>query len=217
MTHHERLAPSGLLRGRLEHRDGRVELHLMGELDMGSAEGVRRRAAELAASTDGDLVLDLADLSFLGSSGVRALLQIHRALERDGRRLVVRNPQPIVRRIFEVTETDRLLTIESPPTAPASARPDGATMRPGDLATLTRRTPLAAGSHLWLDQGEQVTVVRVGERGCAVQVHGHTIVVPTDALRALGSRAPAPPGPAGDDDGWWDDVSGRLGDDAPEI
>ena len=92
--------------------DGHVEFHLWGELDISGADGFSERVAELSAATDGEVILDLAGLRFLGSSGLRALIQIHDELEREGRRLVLRNPQAIVGRIFEVAETASLLTIE---------------------------------------------------------------------------------------------------------
>ncbi len=106
MTHPEHLAPSGLLRGRLEHLDGRVEFHLWGELDISSADGFRERVAELSAATNGEVILDLADLRFLGSSGLRTLIQIHDELERESRRLVLRNPSRSCAGDSRLTETE---------------------------------------------------------------------------------------------------------------
>ena len=48
MPHPERLDPYGVLRGSLEHLDGRVELHLFGEVDLANADALQARALELA-------------------------------------------------------------------------------------------------------------------------------------------------------------------------
>jgi hypothetical protein len=91
-------------------------------------------------------------------------------------------------------------------------------MQPGDHAVLERRTPLGPGSSFWLDPGQEVTVVRVGERYCAVEAYSHVIVVRARDLAPVlrpTTRSAGPPAlepPTGSDgDEWWDDVSGRLG------
>ena len=70
------------------------------------------RGIELAQLTRGDVILDLEELEFLGSVGLRAFLGIHAGLDADGRRLVLRNPQPAVVRLLEMTQTDALLVVE---------------------------------------------------------------------------------------------------------
>ena len=67
---------------------------------------------ELARLADGDVILDLGEMEFIGSSGLRAILQIHAALEADQRRLVLRNVRSLVARVIEVTEADAILNIE---------------------------------------------------------------------------------------------------------
>jgi anti-sigma B factor antagonist len=106
------LDPFGLLRGSVEHLDGRVEFHLSGELDLPGAEGLRARAAELAEMTQGDVILDLSKLEFLGSSGLRALTNVHSDLGKEDRRLVLRNAPSVVLRLLELTGMDEVLHLE---------------------------------------------------------------------------------------------------------
>ena len=112
MPHPERLDSYGVLRGSVEHLDGRVELHLSGELDLANAEALLARALDLAELTEGDLILDLSELEFLGSVGLRSLLAIHAGLDASGRRLVLRNAQPVVVRLLAITEADSVLIVE---------------------------------------------------------------------------------------------------------
>ena len=112
MPHPERLDPYGVLRGRVEHHDGRVEVHLSGEVDLANADALRTRVLDLGRLAQGDVVLDLGELEFLGSVGLRSLLAIHSGLDATGRRLVLRNAQPGVTRLLEITEADAVLIVE---------------------------------------------------------------------------------------------------------
>ena len=49
---------------------------------------------------DGELVLDMTDLAFMDSSGVRALLEV---AMRTYRGVALRRPQPIVRKVLDIT------------------------------------------------------------------------------------------------------------------
>jgi anti-anti-sigma factor len=99
----ERLDQHGLLRGRIDHVDGHVELFLAGDLDLGSADGLGERVRELAALTPGDVILDLEEIVFLGSTGISALVRAHQEIAADGRRLVLRNVNGSARRVLELT------------------------------------------------------------------------------------------------------------------
>ena len=57
------------------------------------------------------LVLDLAELNFMGVSGLRSILDAARRARRDGRELVVTNPVPHISRLFELTAIDQSLEI----------------------------------------------------------------------------------------------------------
>jgi anti-anti-sigma factor len=75
-------------------------LRLTGELDVAEADAFIERATGEVPS-DGDLVLELEELTFIDSSGVRALVTIAGML-RSGRRLVLQDPTPAVRRVLDL-------------------------------------------------------------------------------------------------------------------
>ena len=102
-----------------------------GELDLVTAGELEDFA--LGACRPGDqVVLDLADVSFLDCSGLRALLRVHHQVHRWGgvSRLVA--PAPVVgRRVLEITGVDRCIPVyagrgEAVDAALAAQRPRGA-------------------------------------------------------------------------------------------
>jgi anti-sigma B factor antagonist len=82
-----------------EAREREGILWLSGELDMRETEVFATAAARVLLETDGDVVLDLSDLEFIDSSGIRAML----ALDTQDRRLVLRRPSPRVRKVLDLT------------------------------------------------------------------------------------------------------------------
>jgi anti-anti-sigma factor len=74
-------------------------LRLSGEFDMSSVETFRL-AVETSADPDREIVLDLTELTFLDSSGIRAILTMAREIGTNG--VVMRNTQPNVRRVIEL-------------------------------------------------------------------------------------------------------------------
>ena len=81
---------------------------MTGELDLQSAEVLEREVVALHTAGHDRVVVDLSEIAFIDSTGLRVLLGLHRASERAGRRLsLVRGPDP-VHRIFELTATAAL-------------------------------------------------------------------------------------------------------------
>jgi anti-sigma B factor antagonist len=78
--------------------DGRASLLLAGVLDAATAPQVRHAVDALAAQGATSLVIDLADLRFVDSAGVCALLDVSSALGGD---VVVRDAGDLVHRVLE--------------------------------------------------------------------------------------------------------------------
>ena len=69
---------------------------------------------ELRASLEGidDLTLDLKDLEYISSAGLRVLLSTQKAMNRQGK-MSVRGVKPEIMEIFEVTGFVDILNIEA--------------------------------------------------------------------------------------------------------
>jgi anti-anti-sigma factor len=81
--------------------DGRG-LRLIGELDMATVPELR---TALALLPEGSLTLDLAELSFIDSTGLHAIVKYADGLNGSGP-LVLENAPARIRRVFEITHLD---------------------------------------------------------------------------------------------------------------
>ena len=77
-----------------------------GEVDMATAPSL---AEALDQFVSGTVTVDLSDVTFIDSTGLKALVAAHRRIERRRSRLIVRGVAPIVRRLFEIAGLDALL------------------------------------------------------------------------------------------------------------
>lgn len=100
----------------IESGDGAVRLALRGELDISSAERVESELSSLQDRRPRLLVLDLRQLDFMDSTGLRLILRADEAARAQGTRFViVRGPQQ-VHRVFEIVGLDdRLEMADEPP------------------------------------------------------------------------------------------------------
>jgi anti-sigma B factor antagonist len=112
VPHPESFRAGSVLRGRVESAGDRTLLYLSGELDIATAGALEARLMELAAASEGPVVLDLEELRFLGSTGVRTILTVEMQLERSDRALILRNVAGMPLRTLEMTGILPTLTIE---------------------------------------------------------------------------------------------------------
>lgn len=95
--------------------EGTSVVRFIGELDMAYFERAKEAGLAAIAPLNGEgslLVFDLSDLSYCDSSGVRALMAVHDAASRNGHTLVLRNTQPMIKRVFELCAVDSCFRIE---------------------------------------------------------------------------------------------------------
>lgn len=87
--------------------DGAIVVH--GDIDMAGGPVLE---AALLPHEDGSVVIDLADVSFIDSSGLRGLLEAGRRARSRGDEVVLRAVGPEVMRLLEITGTAGQFTIE---------------------------------------------------------------------------------------------------------
>ena len=67
------------------------------------------------AGRDGGVVIDLTDLEFITSAGLRALLLAQRTVTSQGSKLVVAGIRGVVGEVFRISKFDALMTIAASP------------------------------------------------------------------------------------------------------
>ena len=94
------------------HVDGAtVHLVLEGELDLASVPTFEDELRRAEADAPKTLVIDLAGLRFMDSSGLRALVMADERARKQSRRLAIVPGPPPVRRVFEITKLDERLDL----------------------------------------------------------------------------------------------------------
>ena len=76
---------------------------LVGELDPHTAPNLRSSVDDAVSDATATLVLDVAGLQFIDSSGLRVIISAHKTMDERGGRLVLRAPTDNTRRLLEIT------------------------------------------------------------------------------------------------------------------
>ncbi len=95
----------------VESAGGCVIVRLQGELDMATSPRLSE-ALSTALGARRPVVVDLADLTFIDSTGIAVLLEARRGAKESGVSLVVRSPNRPVLKALRLTGVDRILAIE---------------------------------------------------------------------------------------------------------
>jgi anti-anti-sigma factor len=101
--------------------DQRVEgdaacLNLRGELDIATVPRLVAAVASALRSSPGELTIDLRDLSFLDSSGLRELIVLADRARAEGWRLGLVRPGPPTLSVFQITRAEENLPfVDAPP------------------------------------------------------------------------------------------------------
>lgn len=98
---------------------------LSGKLSFADNESMRPVLEDMARGSGRTVVLDLGQLDYVDSFGIGLFLVALDEVRKAGNRMIVRNPQGAVKRIFALANLDTLLEIEGaavPPPPPAARK-----------------------------------------------------------------------------------------------
>ena len=59
-----------------------------------------------------DIVLDCTDLAFVDSTILGAIVKVYKSLKADGKKLIVKNLSPRIRKLFEICALDKLVELQ---------------------------------------------------------------------------------------------------------
>lgn len=96
----------------IDQANGVAVTRLSGDLDIVTSETVKRDLTGLVDDGHRSLALDLSGVGFVDSSGLGALVAIHRHAESNGGSFVVRSVPPQVQRLFDITRLGDLLVVD---------------------------------------------------------------------------------------------------------
>jgi anti-sigma B factor antagonist len=94
-----------------EQVNGADVLRLEGRLDASSAKEIKDRISDLAKNKRVNLVVDMAGINFIDSSGLGSLVASLRSVNKLGGDIRIASLQDQVRAIFELTRLHRIFEI----------------------------------------------------------------------------------------------------------
>src|SRR4051794_20682334 len=92
-------------------RDGVKVLQLQGPIDVSQAMGLRDLLGAEIDSPSARVLLDLSNVTLIDSSGIGILVTAHRRADSQGARFGLAGATGTVARVFEMTRTNKLLSI----------------------------------------------------------------------------------------------------------
>ena len=95
----------------IEERDSAVHFLLTGELDISTAQRLEDDLLRIEANRPQLIVLDLTDLAFLDSTGLRLMITADARAREDGRRIEIVNANPMIQRVLRLTRLDERLNV----------------------------------------------------------------------------------------------------------
>lgn len=88
-----------------------VVLRLAGEIDLRTSPELRETLLDLIEQRPARIILDLAGVDYIDSSGVGTIVELKRKAMRNSSKVVLVTLQPRVRSLFEITRLDNFFDI----------------------------------------------------------------------------------------------------------
>jgi len=95
----------------VQNSDQRTLVTLSGELDASTASSLYDTLSELEVADAHNVVIDLAKVTFMDSTGLAVIVTEHKRLRHAKGTLTVFSPPSSVRRLFEITGLTKVLDI----------------------------------------------------------------------------------------------------------
>jgi anti-anti-sigma factor len=93
------------------HSDEITHVVLRGRLDTAAVGEIELKFTSHTVPTAKPLLLDMSEVTFVSSLGLRMLLTVAKALDRRGAKTVLLNPQPAVREVLKLSGFDQLMPV----------------------------------------------------------------------------------------------------------
>lgn len=84
------------------------DVKVNGEVDVATASELRTLLRELYEKKAGDIVLDMAELRYMDSTGLGVLIGAYARMQEHGNCILVRNPREHIQKLLRITALDKL-------------------------------------------------------------------------------------------------------------
>ena len=95
----------------ITREDSGTIVHLQGEIDLHQSPGLHEALVDICGEKPARLILNMADVRYIDSSGVGSLVEIYRRLKREKGAFVLVAPGSRVMSVLEITRLDKFFAI----------------------------------------------------------------------------------------------------------
>ncbi|MBI1291146.1 anti-sigma factor antagonist [bacterium] len=98
---------------KVEANDAQVTVRIVGEVTAESCGELRDQVIDLIKKSPAKLILDLAEVPFIDTSGLGVLVGLRAQAKKAGTALMVQNPQPRILQVFRITQLAKVFGLSS--------------------------------------------------------------------------------------------------------
>jgi anti-sigma B factor antagonist len=92
--------------------DSYTHLSLSGKMDVSGVREIEQKFIELISAGTKNALVDISDVSFIGSMGLRVFLTAAKSLSWEKKSLILLSPQPLVNEVLEASGFQDVVLIE---------------------------------------------------------------------------------------------------------
>ena len=96
---------------KITQQENKTIVVLNGRIDTSNADQFQQDVAPLMESENPDIDIDCTDMSYTSSQGLRIFLMLQKSVMARGGKMVLRNMNPQVKEVFDITGFSNIITI----------------------------------------------------------------------------------------------------------
>ena len=95
----------------INKQDNKTLVVLNGRIDTTNADKFQQDMAQLMEEENPDIDIDCTEMSYTSSQGLRIFLMLQKSVMQHGGKMVLRNMNPQVKEVFDITGFSNIITI----------------------------------------------------------------------------------------------------------
>lgn len=96
---------------KITQEENKTIVVLNGRIDTSNADQFQQDVAPLMEGENPDIDIDCTDMSYTSSQGLRIFLMLQKSVRARGGKMVMRNMNPQVKEVFDITGFSNIITI----------------------------------------------------------------------------------------------------------
>lgn len=96
---------------KISQQENKTMVVLNGRIDTSNADQFQQDVAPLMEGENPDIDIDCTDMSYTSSQGLRIFLMLQKSVKARGGKMVMRNMNPQVKEVFDITGFSNIITI----------------------------------------------------------------------------------------------------------